>query len=143
MQISSMVFKISAAATIIAIGIVLYIESTNFLSCRVLQIEKLPKTARIIESGNNASIGTQTFINEWVVRISTAEFPIVLAGRKYVSCKKSINSSKDNVTGLSRHPPFTIASCFEAHAEDPITPIFTKIYANENDTMLLISYYTD
>jgi len=141
MQIIYKVFTISAAASIITVSIFIYIESISFLPNQVLQIEKLPTTARIIESGDNASIGTQTFINEWVVRISTKELPLVLAGREYVPCKNSLNNSKYNNTGLSRHTPFEITSCFEAHGVDPT--LTTIIYVNENKTMLLIAYYTD
>jgi hypothetical protein len=118
----------------------MYIKSTSFLPNQVLQINKLPTYARIIESGNSGFIGSQTFINEWVVRISTGELPLVLAGREYVPCKNLLDNSSNNKTGLSKHAPFAIKSCFEAHAEDPT---LTTIYVNENKTMLLISYYTD
>ena len=142
MQINSIV-KISTAAIFIVFVVVVYIESTNFLPNQVLQIKNLPKTARIIESGDNASIGTQTFINEWVVSISKEDLPIILAGRKYDFCKKSIKSSNDNETGLRRHLPFTITSCIEAYSKDSPVRAMTKIHANGNNSMLLIAYYTD
>lgn len=127
--------------TFIGLGSVLtyLILDHNFLPRKVLGIEELPEGTKVIEVGDNASIGTQTFVNHWLLSVSARDVAILISGRSYSVCPNSSDQLAKVSTLLKQQKVFSYNECYKYVTRH----IVTNIYLNMQNEVALIEYITE
>jgi hypothetical protein len=142
MNLKVKVFSVIFFTVIMLVSSIQLFDTYYFLPKTVLKINELPKSTEIIESGNNASIGTQLFVNQWLFGISTEQLPIILSGHQYLSCT-GVSKGYIVADTLQRHKKFFYSNCYEFKDDSSNIRPLTRIFANSTDTELLVEYQTD
>lgn len=139
MKPKTRLFSIIIITIITSVGVILFIDSYSFLPKTVLRIDALPRAAEVLESGSSGGIGAQSFANEWLIRISAEQLPVILSGRSYSSCSGLFNNGKKMASTLQLHKEFSYSNCYEYYKDNSYRIV---IYANSMGTMLLVEYTT-
>ena len=119
--------------------LVIGISERSFLPKTVLKINELPKGVKVLEKNDNTSIGSQSYVNFWVLKVPGSSVEVLLSGRQYSNCKKSRNNGTKAYGILKNTSNFLYSECYE-YSDNNVAAV---IYVNSTEKTALVEYITN